>query len=172
MGRAGGKRYYRMTQARVEFEFNPLLSYCHFQRLGIAYSSWTCFAAMHQKASEKISFLELARRVIKTAGGPLSASEIWDEAQITGLVSLLDSVGKTPGASLGARLYTDVQKPSSTFIKLGGAPSDVSSQDDGGHRPEPAAAGNSSNHFSCQDREILGRYHSRRPCNCNCTTNQ
>jgi hypothetical protein len=72
--------------------------------------------------SEKISFLELAKRVIENAKKPLSAGEIWEEAQASGLATLLDSTGKTPGQSLGARLYTDVQKPSSPFTKLSSRP--------------------------------------------------
>jgi hypothetical protein len=72
--------------------------------------------------AEKISFLELARRVIENVGKPMTSGEIWQTAQRTGLVSLLNSTGKTPEESLAARLYTDVKKPSSLFLKLGSRP--------------------------------------------------
>src|SRR5438876_1397645 len=72
--------------------------------------------------AEKISFFELAKRVLEKVGKPMTAGEIWQYAQQTGVASLLQSTGKTPEASLGARLYTDVQKPSSAFVKLGSRP--------------------------------------------------
>src|SRR5579862_2991204 len=72
---------------------------------------------MNAVVAEKISFLELAKRVIEKAGKPMTAGEIWQYALQMGLTALLDSTGKTPEASLGARLYTEVQKPSSLFQK-------------------------------------------------------
>jgi uncharacterized protein len=68
---------------------------------------------------ERISFIELAKRVIENVRKPMTAGEIWQNAQQTGLASLLNSTGKTPEATLGARLYTEVQKPGSLFIKVG-----------------------------------------------------
>jgi hypothetical protein len=72
--------------------------------------------------TDKISFVELARRVLDNVKKPMTAAEIWQNAQQTGLASLLQSGGKTPEASLGARLYTDAQKPTSLFVKLGSGP--------------------------------------------------
>lgn len=72
--------------------------------------------------AEKISFLELAKRVLEKVGKPMTAGEIWQYAEQTGIASLLQSTGKTPEASLGSRLYTDVQKPTSVFVKLGSRP--------------------------------------------------
>ncbi len=77
---------------------------------------------MESAAAEKISFFELAKRVLENVGKPMTAGEIWQHAEQTGIASLLQSTGKTPEASLGARLYTDVQKPSSAFVKLGSRP--------------------------------------------------
>ncbi len=77
---------------------------------------------MKAEVGEKISFVELAKRVVEKVGKPMTAGEIWEHAQQTGLASLLNSTGKTPEASLGARLYTDVQKASSPFLKLGSRP--------------------------------------------------
>lgn len=72
--------------------------------------------------TNKISFFELAKRVLEDVGKPMTAGEIWQYAQQSGITTLLQSTGKTPEASLGARLYTDVQKPSSAFIKVGSRP--------------------------------------------------
>jgi hypothetical protein len=77
---------------------------------------------MPPAATDKISFIELAKRVIEKVGKPMTAGEIWENAKQTGVASLLQSTGKTPEATLGARLYTDVQKPSSPFLKLGSRP--------------------------------------------------
>ena len=77
---------------------------------------------MDLAAAKKISFVELATRVIEKARKPMTAGEIWETAKQTGLASLLKSTGKTPEASLGARLYTDVLKQSSPFIKIGSRP--------------------------------------------------
>jgi hypothetical protein len=79
-------------------------------------------AIMTPPVTEKISFIELAKRVIEKVGKPMTSGEIWLYAQQTGIATLLQSTGKTPEASLGSRLYTDVQKPSSAFIKLGSRP--------------------------------------------------
>jgi hypothetical protein len=77
---------------------------------------------MMPQGAQKISFIELAKDVIGQVGKPMTAGEIWLYAQQAGLVSLLQSTGKTPEASLGARLYTEVQKPSSEIVKLGSRP--------------------------------------------------
>lgn len=77
---------------------------------------------MNAAVDGKISFLELARRVIEKAGKPMTVGEIWLNAEQTGLASLLKGKGKTPEATLGARLYTEVKKPSSALVKLGARP--------------------------------------------------
>ncbi|MEX0718933.1 MAG: HTH domain-containing protein [Planctomycetaceae bacterium] len=77
---------------------------------------------MAPPGNAKISFVELARLVLQDAPHPLSAPEIWGAAQQRGLAARLQSTGKTPVATLGARLYTDVQKPNSAFIKVGARP--------------------------------------------------
>src|SRR5436190_18598403 len=77
---------------------------------------------MTMAVADKISFFELAKRVLEKVGKPMTAGEIWQYAEQTGIASLLQSTGKTPEASLGARLYTDVQKPTSAFVKLGSRP--------------------------------------------------
>lgn len=71
---------------------------------------------------DKISFLELAKRVLEEVGKPMTAGEIWQYAEQNGVASLLQSTGKTPEATVGARLYMDVLKPTSEFVKLGARP--------------------------------------------------
>ena len=70
----------------------------------------------------QISFIELARLVLAKENKPLTVDEIWDVAQKVGLVSQLETGGKTPKASLGARLYTDVKRSNSPFGKIGARP--------------------------------------------------
>lgn len=54
---------------------------------------------------------------------PLSPSEIWDKAVEIGLDKQLITKGKTPWATLGARLYTDViNNPNSIFEPVGKNP--------------------------------------------------
>ena len=69
-----------------------------------------------------ISFIDLARNVIEKQTKPLSVEEIWDTAEEAGLVSQLGTTGKTPKATLGARLYTDAKSQSGIFAKNGSRP--------------------------------------------------
>ena len=56
-----------------------------------------------------LSFFQLAQRVIKEVQHPLTANEIWEIAQEKGYDKELDTKGKTPWATLAARLYVDVR---------------------------------------------------------------
>ena len=49
---------------------------------------------------------------------PLTVDEIWAVAEQTGLVPQLQTSGKTPTATLGARLYTDANSPDGLFRRL------------------------------------------------------
>jgi hypothetical protein len=69
------------------------------------------------------SFLDLAYDVLKQATKPLTYQEAWQLAQEMGLAAKLDTSGKTPWHSLGARLYVDVRdNADSKFIKVGNRP--------------------------------------------------
>ncbi len=72
---------------------------------------------------KKISFLELAKKVLMEVGNPMSAKEIWNYAQQNNISNMLQTTGKTPEATLGAQLYTNVLKSSSEFVKTGLRPS-------------------------------------------------
>lgn len=74
-----------------------------------------------------MNFLELAEYVIKKVQQPLTANEIWEKAVELGLDQKLSSKGKTPWASLGARLYVDVRdNPQSKFEPVGKRPTKFS----------------------------------------------
>ena len=66
------------------------------------------------------SFLDLAYEVLKGSDKPLTYQDIWQTAVKNGLAAQLNSTGKTPWQSLGARLYVDVRdNKESRFLKVG-----------------------------------------------------
>lgn len=70
-----------------------------------------------------MNFFDLAKLVIQEANQPLSPIEVWERAVEMGLDKQLNSKGKTPWATLGARLYTDVlNNPESIFEPVGKNP--------------------------------------------------
>jgi hypothetical protein len=70
-----------------------------------------------------ITFLQLAKKILEEEKKPLSASDIWNIAVSSGKDKLVDSTGKTPSATLGARLYVDVRdNANSEFLSLGARP--------------------------------------------------
>jgi hypothetical protein len=70
-----------------------------------------------------ITFLQLAEKVIKEEKRPLSPSEIWQIAQAKGYDKEVATRGKTPEATLGARLYVEVRdNPTSIFIATSSRP--------------------------------------------------
>lgn len=69
------------------------------------------------------SFLDLAYDVLKQATQPMTYQEIWQVGHEKGLTSKLDTTGKTPWQSLGARLYVEVRDNEiGQFIKVGTRP--------------------------------------------------
>ncbi len=70
-----------------------------------------------------MNFLELAEHIVKTVNQPLTPNEIWEKARELGLDQKLNSKGKTPWASIGARLYVDIRdNPNSRFVPIGKRP--------------------------------------------------
>lgn len=70
-----------------------------------------------------MTFIELAEKILQQSETPLSSVEIWNRAVQTGLNSKLDSKGKTPAATLGARLYIEVRdNTASKFTTIGRRP--------------------------------------------------
>lgn len=70
-----------------------------------------------------MNFLELAESVIEKVNQPLTGNEIWEKAKELGFDKMLNRQGKTPWATLGARLYVDVRdNPKSKFEAHGKGP--------------------------------------------------
>ncbi|MBS9386516.1 MAG: hypothetical protein HEQ24_20770 [Dolichospermum sp. BR01] len=68
-------------------------------------------------------FLELAKKVIEEEKRPLTPTEIWEIAQSKDYDKELLTKGKTPAATLGARLYVEVRDNlTSEFITTGTRP--------------------------------------------------
>jgi len=62
------------------------------------------------------SYLDLACDVLKKSPTPLTYQQIWEAAKENGLSSKIESTGKTPWQSLGARLYVEVRNNASSSI--------------------------------------------------------
>lgn len=71
---------------------------------------------MRHRETGALSFAEAAYHILKKYGRPLSLSEITSLALSEGILS---TTGKTPAATMGARLYVDIKKKdNSAFIKV------------------------------------------------------
>lgn len=90
----------------------------------------------------KYTFKDFAQEVLRKVGYPLDFMEIWEQGKNLGLDKKLDSYGKTPWDTLGARIYTDIKnldskfyitqtRPTKFFLKelSGNISSDVAKQD-------------------------------------------
>ncbi len=70
-----------------------------------------------------MTFLELAKAVIQAADQALTAQEMWSYADKHDMTKELGSKGKTPWATLAARLYVEVRdNPKSEFVAIGRQP--------------------------------------------------
>jgi hypothetical protein len=66
-----------------------------------------------------MNFIEFAEKVIREENRPLTPKEIWEIGKSKGYDKELNSSGRTPWLTLGARLYVDIKdNPSTKFIKL------------------------------------------------------
>lgn len=59
--------------------------------------------------NNKITFKELAKKVLESENIPLSPLEIWKRAEQTGLATQIGSVGKTPWQTIGAQIYMEIR---------------------------------------------------------------
>ncbi len=67
----------------------------------------------------KLTFAELAVKVLSEADQPLTIEEIWEFAAAKGYDVRLGSKGKTPWKTLAATIYVDIKdNPNTPFIKL------------------------------------------------------
>ncbi len=69
-----------------------------------------------------LTFLDFAEEVLKAAAAPMTYQEIWERGKEMNLDQKLQSQGKTPWQTLGARLYVDVKNQKSQFLKIGEYP--------------------------------------------------
>jgi len=70
---------------------------------------------------KKITFLELARKVLREENKPLAVEEIWEIAQKKNCE--VATKGKTPWRTIGAQIYVDIRdNKDSPFIKIDSKP--------------------------------------------------
>lgn len=66
-----------------------------------------------------MNFLQFAEKIIKEEGKPLTPNEIWEIGAQKGYDKQINSTGKTPWQTIGARIYVDIKdNQESIFIKL------------------------------------------------------
>ncbi len=58
----------------------------------------------------KYTFEKLILEILSKSDVPLSASEIWHKAEVSGLADLVSSGGKTPWKTIEAKIYVDLKK--------------------------------------------------------------
>lgn len=67
----------------------------------------------------KLTFIDLAQKVLAEEQQAMTPKEIWEAAQRKGYDQQIGTKGKTPWSSIGARLYVDVRdNPNSAFLAL------------------------------------------------------
>jgi uncharacterized protein len=72
---------------------------------------------------ETLTFLKLAEMVLDLTKRPLTYKEIWDEAVKSGLSKRVNTGGKTPWESVGARIYIDLRdNPKTVFLRYSKRP--------------------------------------------------
>jgi hypothetical protein len=64
--------------------------------------------------TEKKSFLAAAQAVLQASGRPMTTQEITEEALRRGLI---ETVGKTPLATMRAQLYGAAQRENATIVR-------------------------------------------------------
>ena len=71
----------------------------------------------------KMTFLELAQKVLREANTPMSVEEIWQFARNKDYDSSVATKGKTPWRTIGAQIYVDMRdNTASPFIKIDSKP--------------------------------------------------
>lgn len=71
-----------------------------------------------------MTFLEMIHKTLEQAKSPLTPDEIWEMGQSLGFAQMVGSTGKTPVATVSARLYVDIRdNPNSPFTIISRRPS-------------------------------------------------
>ncbi len=71
---------------------------------------------------QDLTFCDFAFRVLSLTGKPMTPAEIWNCEEGIARRERIKTSGKTPCATLGAQLYTDVKKENSRFVGVGARP--------------------------------------------------
>ena len=89
-----------------------------------AVPGWFCVGTIiritiQKEGGNNMNFIQFAERIIKEESKPLSTEEIWEIGVQKGYDKQLNSTGKTPWQSIGARIYIDIRDNTDTkFVKL------------------------------------------------------
>jgi len=73
--------------------------------------------------TDKLTFLQLAKKVISEEKKALTGKEIWEIAKEKGYDSLVSTKGKTPGATIHAVIVVDMRNKRSPFSRVSYRPS-------------------------------------------------
>lgn len=88
-----------------------------------------------------MTFLELIEQVLREVQQPLSSEEIWAFAQQKGYDNKVGSKGKTPWATIGARLYIDIRdNPNTPFVQVSQRPARFALKEFADYAPLPTQA--------------------------------
>ena len=72
---------------------------------------------------EKLTFGELAIKILKETNEPMTVEEMWEYAVTVEYDKKLGSKGKTPWRTMGAKIYVDLKdNPNTPFIKIDSKP--------------------------------------------------
>jgi hypothetical protein len=82
-------------------------------------------SARGEEMEIQYTFIDLINDVFNSTKTPMSPEEIWEKAVELSLDKKLGSTGKTPWATIGARLYTNIkeQQDDSVYIQVSKRPS-------------------------------------------------
>ena len=69
------------------------------------------------------TFNDFTEDVLADADKPLTYQEVWEDGVAKGLAKKLRTTGKTPWATVGARLFVEIRdNPKTRFVKIGSRP--------------------------------------------------
>lgn len=84
---------------------------------------WRFLITLATKIMPKLTFLDLAEKILREENKPLSPSEMWRTAVSKEYDKNLESSGKTPAATLYSAIFSNTRDhPETIFVKLGQRP--------------------------------------------------
>lgn len=106
------------------------------------------------------SFIDLAKETLAIVKEPLSQKEIWDKAVELNIADKLNSSGKTPWATIGSRIYTDIRdNPDTRFIQVSKRPAkfylkDLTSKKEASIIEDNFIENNNEGSYSFKERDL------------------